>query len=177
MKILKITLFCLLTMSAFMLTGCRKDPCETADCVNGVCSEDPDDRKAAICTCSPGYETENCSKGINAKLSGEYTYDENCTLNGQRNDLLAEITPKAGTTNEFIIGGLWDQGFNRQVTAVMGTNGTTFTIARQPNGAGYEIESSNGTLTSDGKTLTLTYTATFPPSGFTEICTAVLTRN
>ena len=164
-----------LLLATLAFAGC-KDPCKDADCVNGVCTEDPDDRKVAVCNCTAGYEGASCSKGINEKITGEYTVDEVCTLNGQRNYLI-EIAPKSGTINEFVLSGLYNLGYVYKLTAVMGADGASFTIARQAHGSGFEIESGNGTLTSDGKTLTLTYTATLTVSGLTETCTATLTRN
>jgi hypothetical protein len=164
----------MLIIGSIFLNGC-KDPCKDADCVNGICTEDPDDRKEAVCNCSAGYEGSNCSKGINAKLSGQYTVDETCTLNGQRSYTI-EIAPKTGTTNQFILSGLYNLGSIYEVTAVMGTDGASFTIARQDHGSGFDIESNNGTLTSDGKSLTLTYTAYLNGTSNSESCSATITR-
>lgn len=159
---------------SFFLNGC-KDPCKDADCVNGLCTEDPDDRKVAVCNCSAGYEGSDCSKGVNDKFTGQYSVDETCTLNGQRT-YTVDIEAKTGTTNQFIISGLYNLGSIYELTAVMGTSGTSFTIARQDHGSGFEIESSNGTFTTDGKTLTLTYRAYLNGTSNSESCTATLTR-
>jgi hypothetical protein len=176
MNTMKKSLLAALFLGAIALTGC-KDPCETADCINGVCSEDPNDRNAAICTCSPGYETENCSKGINAKLSGTYNLDETCTVNTQARTYDVVLSAKAGTTKEFTIGGLYSYGQQYTVTAVMGENGSSFTIAKQELGTTtFQVAATNGTLSSDGKQLTLTYAVTFRDTIPVEECTATLTR-
>lgn len=174
MKTFKFGFLSMLMIGSFFLNGC-KDPCKDADCVNGICTEDPDDRKVAVCNCSAGYEGSNCALGINAKLTGQYTVDETCTLNGQRTYTI-EIAPKSGTYNQFIISGLYNLGSNYELTALMGTDGASFTVARQDHGSGFDIESNNGTLTSDGKTLTLTYTAYLNGTSSSESCSATLTR-
>lgn len=176
MKTTKITLLAILLCAALAVTGC-KDPCKDADCVNGLCTEDPDDRKEAVCTCSPGYETANCSKGLNAKLSGTYGLDETCTINTQLRSYDVILSPKASTTYEFTIGGLYSYGQQYTVVAVMAESGNSFTIAKQDLGTtSFEIASTNGTLTSDGKQLTLTYVVTYQDTIPVETCTATLTR-
>ena len=167
MKTLKLQLLSTLLLATLTLTGC-KDECKDVTCVQGACVD-------GNCVCDAGYEGSDCSQGINAKLSGEYTVNETCTLNGQRAYTI-EMAPKTGTTNQFILSGLYNLGSIYKLTAVMGSDGASFTIARQEHGSGFEIESSNGTLTSDGKTLTLTYTAYLTGSSTSETCTATLTR-
>jgi hypothetical protein len=172
MKSFKATSFLVLTTIAMLLGAC-KNPCKDSPCINGECSKDPDDRKAAICTCSPGYEGVDCGKGFNVKFSGTYTAAVTCNISGAGTHNVT-IAPKAGTTDEAIISGLYyANGAN--VTAKIASDGTTFAIAKQDLGnSGYDLESTSGTINTTSKQITLAYKLYHFDSLLLETCTTSL---
>lgn len=133
---------------AMFFTGCV-DPCKDVTCVNGECVE-------GDCVCDTGYEGVDCGTAKNAKFSGNYSLTETCSASGAAGPYSVAVSPKSGSTSEVTFVNLWEVPANI-VTAVVATDGVTFSIARQTITTGFEIEATGGTITADGKTINLTY--------------------
>lgn len=197
MKHFQITLCALLALCLLVGTGC-KDACEGVSCTNGQCVDgncecNPGftgtdcaevdlcynvacdngycNNGTGTCICLAGYEGADCSQGYNAKFIGSFAVSETCSSDSSTYSVL--MAPKSGIY-EFAITGLRQQS-QASVTAVLSSS-NYFQIARQALGnTGMEIESSHGTMSSDGTTITLSYTL-YDASGPVTSCTATLTK-
>lgn len=157
----------LLIAGSIFVAGCTDDPCKDITCVNGECVD-------GDCVCPTGYEGTDCGTKVNAKFSGAYSHTETCTVSGSASYAIT-VAPKTNTTDEVNITGLWEEP-QAIVTAQVDADGMGFTISRQALGTtGNEISSSNGTITSDGKTITLSYTI-YNGSVTVETCTGSMTK-
>lgn len=58
---------------ALAFSACKKDPCETATCLNGATCVDNDG--VAECQCTSGWEGADCGTSVNEKFAGAYTAD------------------------------------------------------------------------------------------------------
>ncbi len=141
----------------------------TATCINGNCVN-------GTCACDPGYEGVDCGTAVNAKFSGNYSLTESCSTTGAAGPYSVVVSPMAGSVVQATFVGLWESP-QIEVTAVVANSGLNFTIARQPIYSGFEIQSSNGSVSADGSTINLTYTIYATGSGTaSDVCTAVLSR-
>ncbi len=143
-------------------------PCNPA-CVNGLCVD-------GDCICNVGYEGVDCATAYNAKFSGNYSLTETCSPSGVAGPYAVVVGPKSGTVVEATFVGLWESS-GPAVTAVIGSSGLSFTIARQVIIAGYDLESSYGVITPNGATINLTYRIyATGGSSILDACTATLAR-
>ena len=167
MKIPKLQLLTTLFLATLLFAGC-KDECKDVTCVKGACVD-------GNCVCDAGYSGTDCSVAHNAKFNGRYTSDENCTVGGtQTYDV--EIAPKAGSATQVVFSDMWATP-GHDVVAVVAENGTTFSIAKQDLGqSGYDLETTSGTITADGKTITMAFNVYIDDTTFLQSCTATLTR-
>jgi hypothetical protein len=158
----------LILASCMLLTGCTGNQCKDVVCINGECVE-------GECVCDAGYEGLDCGTAVNAKLSGNYTSDESCTLAISLIYGVA-VAPKSGSPTEFTMTGLWQEA-QAVVTAKVGNDGTSFTIENQPLGSsGFNIASTqSGTISADGDSLTIFYTI-YNGTTVEELCTGYMTR-
>jgi hypothetical protein len=179
-------------------TGCfQKDPCKNVDCNNGNCVDgtcecdpgysgsdcstldpcynvacDNGDCVNGNCICDAGYEGDDCADGFNAKFVGTYFLNETCNTSGPAS---YSVIGGARSTSvyEATLTGLWEAP-SGSVIAVIGSNGTSFSIARQSIDSNIELEGS-GTASVDGNTLNITYTI-YINGSMVETCVATLTK-
>lgn len=142
------------------------DQCYQRTCVNGYCAD-------GSCVCDPFYEGNTCSTPVNEKFIGNWSFSETCTQSGQGGgSIIVQGLP--GSLVEFRISNIWSSG---TVTASVGTDRQTFSIARQLVTWGYDLESTSATISADGKTIAIAY-AVFDAgqSTLVENCTATWTK-
>lgn len=149
------------TSSIVSIVGC------SPACVNGTCVNN-------ACDCDAGYEGTACDVAVNEKFNGTYSANENCSLSGSY-VYTVTVTPSSNSQSSALIFNLYDT--NVSLLAVIGADGTSFTIASQNAGFG-TIESigAHGTISANGSSIALTFRATNTTSGQSEDCTTVLTR-
>ena len=148
LKFSRIAAFLLLGLSIVSFSACN-DPCKDIECVNGTCSD-------GECVCSSGYSGPDCGTAINDRFEGVYALQENCLSDSNIAAYNVTLTPKEGTPDEFTILGLWQTQQNL-VTAEIEENGTSFHIDRQGILTGYEVKALVGTISSDARTVNITY--------------------
>lgn len=139
----------LLFVFSFVFFASCNDPCKDIVCVNGTCSD-------GECVCSSGYSGPDCGTAINDRFEGVYALLENCLSDTNVTPYNVTLTPKEGTPDEFTILGLW-QAPQNLVTAEIEDNGTSFHIDRQGILTGYEVQALVGTISSDARTVNITY--------------------
>jgi hypothetical protein len=167
---MKLNLLAALLLSTLAFAGC-KDECKDVNCgANGACVE-------GNCVCDAGYLGTNCETALNSKFGGVYNSDPlTCSASGTFPHDDVTFAPKAGSPTDVIVSGLYYQGA-ASVTAVVGANGQSFSIAKQSLGSSaYEIKSTSGSITADGKTITLAYEVYQMDTVLLESCTATFTR-
>jgi hypothetical protein len=169
MKNTKISLFgALLIAGGMFVAGCT-DPCADVTCVNGECVE-------GSCVCDAGFEGTDCGTAINAKFSGSYTLSESCTPTGAATYTIT-VSPSSTANDQANFTGLWEEP-QATVTGHIDADGLGFHIDRTALGAsGFDIECTNGTISADGGTITMTYSI-YATGGTTavDVCVANLTK-
>lgn len=184
----------LLTFFSFSLMtyiGCKKDPCEQVNCLNGgacndgtcvcptgyegtFCENNTDPCQDIVClnggtcisgtcSCPNGYEGDSCQTLSRAKFIGEYTGNETCTIGSDSYNVTF-----TGNSNdkELVIGNLYNQGFALRCTV---TGSTTFSFSENQQGVAV---TGNGSI--NGNNLTIEYTLTDGVT--TNTCTYVGTK-
>ncbi len=166
-----LSLAALLSASAFGLTlfsSCNDDPCKDTVCQNGgTCNE-----TTGNCNCPSGYEGNSCETQANAKFVGTYGAVETCGGTGSP-AYVVTITADPTSPSQVLINNLGNYGC---------TVGGTITFTGVANGMSLTVNdnkcstqmNANGTMSSDGKTISMPYTATYP--GGSDNCTATLTK-
>jgi hypothetical protein len=166
MKTMKLGIFGTLLAASMFVVGCS-DPCKDVTCVNGECVE-------GDCVCDAGYEGVDCGTALNAKFSGSYSNTETCSTSGSATYAVT-FAPKSGTQDEVNITGLWEEP-QAIVTGHVEANGTSFHIEKGALGtSGFDIEATSGSITTDGNTITLSYTI-YSGTTVVETCTASITK-
>ncbi len=156
----------LVLAGSMFMTGCS-DPCKDVTCVNGECVE-------GDCVCDAGYEGVDCGTALNAKFSGSYSLTETCSTSGSATYAIT-VAPKSGSQTDVSLTGLWEEP-QAIVTAVVGSNGTSFTIEKQALGtSGFDISATSGSITADGATITISYTI-YSGSTVVETCTGSMAK-
>jgi hypothetical protein len=148
------------------IVGCA-DPCKDVTCDKGNCID-------GHCVCTAGYEGEACNVAIAAKFSGTYTLTETCLGSGAISPYPVTIASVIGNPLEVTIAGLWSTSF-KVATATVSEDGLSLTIARQLLLNGWDISAEVANITSDQKTISMTYK--IYPTGDpnpSDQCTAVL---
>ena len=152
--------------AAMFFTGCT-DPCKDIACVNGDCVE-------GLCVCATGYEGVLCDAALNAKFSGSYALTETCAPSGADNYSVT-FTPKSGSQTNVTVSGLYRDA--TALTAVVGTDGLGFTVAKTPVGNSLDLEVTSGTANATGTSINITYKMyTTGTSTVVDQCTGTLTK-
>lgn len=155
----------LVLAAGLFFTGC--DECKDVTCVNGECA-------SGECVCSDGYEGVDCGTALNAKFSGSYSLTETCSTSGSATYAIT-VAPKSSGPKDVSFTGLWEEP-QAVVSAVVGDNGTSFTIEKQALGtSGFDIAATSGSITADGATITISYTI-YSGTNVVETCTGSLTK-
>lgn len=166
MKSTKFGFVAAIAFTAVMFfTGCVDD-CKDIACVKGECLE-------GLCVCTAGYEGVLCDAALNAKYTGLYTLTETCTSGGD--SYAVTVAPKSTSQTEVTFSGLYRE--TAAITAVVAADGLSFTIARQPLLAGFEIEATVGTTVATGATINITYKVWNTTTGLlADTCTGTLAK-
>jgi hypothetical protein len=152
-----------------LLSACTPDACHKVDCLNGgECSE-------GACACVAGYEGLACETTMSSKFIGTYSLTETCVPSGPAGPYSVVISGRQALA-EISLVGLYGTQVGA-ITATIGSDGTSFSIARQAILSNTEIESTNGNISADGQSISLSYTVyQVNPAATADVCTAVLTR-
>lgn len=136
--------------SAVFYQSCKKDPCKKVFCANnGTC-------KDGTCTCPTGYEGSDCVALSRDKFVGTYEVNEDCA------NTTAAVYNISVSTLQSDISKVLIYNFNKRwsVPVFATVDKNTITIAsQQPNNDGVSVVGS-GTISADGKTVTMSYTIT-----------------
>jgi hypothetical protein len=167
MKTLKLGFIGTLILASMFVAGC-KDACKDVACVNGECTD-------GDCICAAGYTGADCATALNLKFNGSYNATEDCSISGASTFAVA-VAPKSGAAGQVVFTRLYNSP-NDDVTAVVGSDGLTFSIAKQDLGtSGFDLESTSGTISSDGKSITLAYKVYIDDTALIQNCTVSMTR-
>lgn len=110
---------------AFYLSGCKQDPCEEVECLNGTCD-------SGSCICEPGYEGEDCGTLSRDKFLHSI-WNNNRSCPGDADLLLSKIEAGTSQNREILI-------YNLNVapdTVRANVNGDTAWIPLQVYGVEY----------------------------------------
>ena len=168
MKHIQFNFWATLLLGVMLFMGCS-DPCKDLTCEKGKCVD-------GLCECDPGYEGVTCNTARNAKFTGNYTLNEACSASGAVGPYQVAVTAVSSNPTEVNFASLWSTPGN-VVVGIVGDDGLSLTIARQLLIVGWDIEVLVGSISSDHKTINITYK--IYASGSTtvnDICTAVLSH-
>ena len=145
-------------------TSCT-DPCKDVTCLNaGTCVD-------GTCNCASGYEGDDCGTENRAKFKGAWTAQDGCSLSGSASYGVS-VTSGSGIMDVKITN-VWNS-FVNVVNATI--SGSTITIPTQePDADGFRV-SGTGTISTDGHTITWSYTVTDTGSGLSDVCTSTWTN-
>lgn len=149
--------------------GCT-DPCKDINCNSGECVE-------GTCVCEAGYEGIDCGTAVNAKFDGTYSLTETCSASGAAGPYSVTVAPSSGSPDGAVFTGLWEESL-AQVSAHISSDGLGFHIERAALGSsGFDIECTSGTISTDGTSITMTYSIYATGSStVADQCTATLTK-
>lgn len=101
-------------------------------------------------TCDEGYEGSDCKTEVRAKFLGNYHGTEQCTAGNDEYNVV--IAASSTDVVKVTISNVYNQGF----TATASVSGSSLTIESQTVVSGVVV-SGTGSVSGDGKNLTLTY--------------------
>lgn len=101
-------------------------------------------------TCDEGYEGSDCKTEVRAKFLGNYHGTEQCTVGNDEYNVV--IAASSTDVVKVTISNVYNQGF----TATASVSGSSLTIESQTVVSGVVV-SGTGSVSGDGKNLTLTY--------------------
>lgn len=144
-------------------TSCT-DPCKDVTCLNaGTCVD-------GTCNCASGYEGDDCGTEVRAKFKGTWNVSDGCSLSGTASYQVG-VSSGSGIF-DVKISNVWNSFIN-SVNATI--SGSSISIPNQePDNDGFTV-SGSGTISSDGNTITWSYTIS-DGSGATDVCTATWTK-
>lgn len=142
------------------------DGCYARNCNNGHCED-------GACVCDALWDGNDCSETIAQKFVGNWAFTETCNATGQNGgSIIANAV--VGTRDEVRLSNLWSLG---SVTAQVNPDKRSFKIARQMLWAGYDVESTSTTISTDGRTMNVNYTVyTAGTDNVEDQCMAVWTK-
>lgn len=118
-------------------------------------------------SCPSGYEGSNCEIESRTKFLGNWKTFESCNGSSSTSEYSIEITPSTSSVASVEI-----QGFAGAIDVPATIDGNGFTI---PQGSYDGVDASGtGSISSDGKTITINYTASDIFNSFT--CTGTWTK-
>ncbi|MBX7142800.1 MAG: calcium-binding EGF-like domain-containing protein [Chitinophagales bacterium] len=144
--------------TAMFFNACESDPCKDVICQNqGTCVD-------GTCQCADGYEGTNCETRTADKYAGTWSAVDVCTSGTWT--YAATIAASSTEAPKILITNFG--GFGSSVVAVATVNGNTMSVPSQTFGA--VSLSGSGTLSSNGLTLSIAYTAN-DVGGGSDVCT------
>ncbi len=167
MKKISILGASLLSMIAFVTVmffhSCTKDDCQDVVCLNGgTCV-------SGTCECALGYEGADCTTKSNDKFAGTWVAADVCGSGAYSYN--STISSSATSANGVLINNFG--GFGTNLTASATVEGSTLTIPSQDLGG--ILISGSGTISTDGNSLQMTYTA-LDSAGNTDVCSGSWTK-
>lgn len=157
-----ITALTVLGFSTLMLfNACDNDPCKDVVCVNGTCVD-------GTCDCDPGYEGDDCSVRSADKYVGSWSAVEVCTSGNYA--YVATIAASSTEADKILITNFG--GFGSSVVVTGNVDVNSLTIPGQS--FGNIAISGSGTLSANGLTLNISYTANDGTTS--DVCSATYTK-
>lgn len=161
----------MLALGAFGITtfsSCgsdSKDKCADIVCQNGGTCND------GKCQCAVGYEGTLCETEVATKFVGTYSVTETC---GSSSSPAYVVTITKVSKNTLLVSNLGNYACTIGGDIVFnGTTSASTTFSINDTKCGTEMIAT-GSISADGKTITVPYTAKYGTS--TDNCTATLTR-
>jgi hypothetical protein len=158
-SILGSTFLAAIAFSTVMFfNACDEDACKDVVCQNGGTCVD------GTCICAEGYEGTNCETRTADKYAGTWSVVDVCTSDTY--PYTADIAVSSTEAAKILISNFG--GFGSSVVVSANVNGNSVAIPSQSFGA--VSISGNGTLSSNGLTINVSYTANDVYGG-ADVCT------
>ena len=134
-------------VTVMFFNACTKDPCKDVNCntPQGNCVD-------GTCVCATGYEGTDCSIKSADKFVGTWNGVDVCASTYTYTTTITESSTEA---DKILINNFG--GFGNQYTANATVTGTSFSVPSQVFGS--VTIAGSGTISGDGLTITVTYTA------------------
>ncbi len=140
--------------TVMFINACTSDPCKDVVCNNGG------NCVSGTCVCATGYEGTDCSVKSADRYVGSWNGTDVCTMNYGYTATIAESSTEA---DKILITNFG--GFGSSVVVAATVSGTAFSIASQTFGT--VTIAGSGTISSDGLTISVMYTANDTSGGNT----------
>lgn len=157
---------------AFLVSGCKQDPCDTRVCENGSCTN-------GVCECEPGYEGGRCELAERDKFLGEFrAVYSGCVATSPNHVVTIEVAPD--NSLQVQVFNLGDYACPARQNAVLADiQGDSLIIVNQTLDCGTISYTFNGLGIISGSAINLSFSATYfaDPQQRTDQCSVVLERN
>jgi len=141
-------------VTVMFFNACTSDPCKDVNCLNGG------NCVSGTCVCANGYEGTDCSTKSADKFVGTWNGVDVCSQNYTYTATIAESSTEA---DKILITNFG--GFGSSVVVSGTVSGTAFSVPGQVFGT--VTISGSGSISSDGLTITINYTANDTQGGNT----------
>jgi len=167
-----INMIAMIAIASFIFTGCTEDLCDDVICLNGSDGTCLD----GVCECPAGFEDADCGSKSVDKFLGNW--DAAGTCDPSDGDpftvaYFASVDSSSTDVTNALISNFG--GFDENLVWTTNVDGSTITLPLSDAGIGTgETVEGTGNISSDGNTVTWTYT--LAGTGFTESCTETWTK-
>jgi len=167
-----------IALTAFIFTGCTKDPCDAVNCgLNGTLTKSAGD-KICACNCFNGFEGANCSELAADKFTGKWQASDQCASGDIAYDAIIKLNNRQTLVNinnfrAFEDNTSWEATISGNIISI--PVWTFFYTSPTDNTLIVGHTEGMGILTDDGKTINWQYLIIFE-DGYKDACTGVWTK-